>query len=163
MTIDIFLYMILRPPANETTHYLNKYITTFATTHKHHFSVKQCEALEIALEITKVHDLLFSIHLLLVAWQEFFLSYKEVNLKPAMLDKSITKATQVISLFRLQTTELIKMFLAEASKQRTQGLTKCCMIDQYNAFCSSNYANGNSWDTQYRNTTEAYKSRQKQP
>ena len=117
MTIDIFLYMILRPPANETAHYLNKYVTIFATTHKHHFSVKQCEALEIALETTKVQDLLFSICVLLVAWQEFFLSYKEVNLKPAMLDKSITKATQVISLFRLQTTELIKMFLAEASKQ----------------------------------------------
>lgn len=56
MTIDIFLYMILRPLANETTHYLNKHIAVFVTTHKHHFSVKQCEALEIALDIVKVHN-----------------------------------------------------------------------------------------------------------
>ena len=56
MTIDIFLYMILRPLPSETSHYLNKHVAPFATTHKHHFSVKQCEALEIALDITKVHN-----------------------------------------------------------------------------------------------------------
>lgn len=54
MTIDIFLYMILRPLATEVSHYLNKHLAAFATAHKHHFSVKQCEALEIALDIIKV-------------------------------------------------------------------------------------------------------------
>jgi len=54
MSIDIFLYMILRPLATEPSHYLNKHLAAFATAHKHHFTVKQCEALEIALDIIKV-------------------------------------------------------------------------------------------------------------
>lgn len=48
-----------------------------------------------------------------------------------MLDKPITKAIEVISLFRLQTTELIKMFLTEANKQCMQ-LTVC--NDQCNCY-----------------------------
>ena len=67
MTIDIFLYMILRPLPSEASHYLNKQVAPFATTHKHHFSVKQCEALEMALDITKVHNLLHYVHCKLFA------------------------------------------------------------------------------------------------
>ncbi|XP_065909991.1 protein unc-13 homolog A-like isoform X2 [Dysidea avara] len=101
ITMDIFLNMILRPLVTETMHYLNKHLTAFSGTTKHHFTAKQCEALEIALDVIKA----------------FFLSYEEINLKSSILEKLITKTVHVISLFRLQTTELIKMFLIEGSKQ----------------------------------------------
>lgn len=76
-----------------------------------------------------------------------------------MLDKSITKAVQVISLFRLQTTELIKMFLVEASKQSMQA--KQCNTLTQSLHSSCDYTNGDTWDTQYGNTVETLKSKQK--
>ena len=56
ITMDIFLNMILRPLVTETMHYLNKHLTAFSGTTKHHFTAKQCEALEIALDVIKVHN-----------------------------------------------------------------------------------------------------------
>jgi len=58
ITMDIFLFMILRPLVTETMHYLYKHLTTFSGTPKHHFSAKQCEALEIALDVIKVQPFL---------------------------------------------------------------------------------------------------------